>query len=125
MHGLNVDGKAIGMSFVIQGEPGKPPKNAKEITGSHLIQFYDRVIKTWKPSSEIWALTRGPVILGVGSALSGIFINSTFRRRLRLGYYGQFATYMPIAVLPTMMTVGFHKNVRFSILFCSFIGFIR
>lgn len=99
------------MPFIIYGEHGKTPKNAKELTAIQVSEFYDRVIKTWTPQSQIWALSKGPAVLGVVSAISGIYINSIFRRKLRLGVYGQFATYLPIAVLPTLMTVGLHKMV--------------
>lgn len=102
------------MSFIIYGEHGKRPEGAKEISASSLTQFYVRVIDSWKPSSQIWALTRGPTVLGIASALSGMHINTVFRRKLRLRAYGQFSTYFPIAVLPTLMTVGFHKSVRAS-----------
>lgn len=105
------------MTFITYGEHGKRPKNAKEITAHNLAGFYDCVINTWEPPSQIWALTRGPAVLGVASAMSGIYINNIFRRKLRLGTYGQFSTYLPNAVIPTMMTIGFHKTVRSSYIY--------
>lgn len=99
------------MSFITYGEHGKRPKDAKEISAAKLTEFYTRVIDTWEPSSQIWALVRGPTVLGVASAMSGIYINHIFRRKLRLGTFGQFSTYLPNAVIPTMMAIGFHKIV--------------
>lgn len=103
------------MSFIIFGEHGKRPEGTKEILATDLTHFYDRVIDGWRPQSQIWALTKGPGILAAASALSGIHINTIFRRKLRLQHYGQLSTYLPIGVIPAMMTLSFHKLVRFSI----------
>lgn len=101
------------MGFIIYGEHGKRPEGTKEVLASDLSRFYALVIDGWKPQNQIWALTKGHIILGAASAFSGIYINTIFRRKLRLAHYGQFSTYLPIAVLPTLMTAVFHKSVRF------------
>lgn len=99
------------MSFIIHGEHGKRPEGAKQISKGNLLEFYNRVIYGWDTPSDIWALSQGASILGAASAISGIYINTVFRRKLRLGNYGHFSTYLPIAVIPTVTTALYQKTV--------------
>lgn len=58
-----------------------------------------------------WALRFGPTVLGAISAVSGLLINRHYRWKLRLGSYGYFASTIPIAVMPGLLTTAFHKQV--------------
>lgn len=57
------------------------------------------------------ALRYGTSLLGSLSAVSAFVINNHFRRKLKLGNYGRFASYLPIVALPSMITIIFHKAV--------------
>lgn len=57
-----------------------------------------------------WALNFAPGILGGLSAATGVFINHYYRKKLKLGRYGHFSTYLPIVVLPALSTVIFHRS---------------
>lgn len=87
----------------------KRPNDAIEIPPQHLIEFFNRVVQGWRPSSDIWALAHGPSILGTSAALSGIYILSIFRKKLRLGAYGQMTSFMPIVGLPIIMSALLHR----------------
>lgn len=102
-------------SFIQYGEHGKIPVGAKELTSDQLLSFFKKVIESWDPYQDIWALRFGPGIIGAASAASGIWLNYMFRRKLRLGTIGNFATYFPIAVLPTAMTIGVQQAVMSSL----------
>ena len=56
-----------------------------------------------------FGLRVGPGILGSLSVVSGLLINNHFRTKLKLGSYGRFSTYLPIVVIPAIMTTVFHK----------------
>jgi len=58
-----------------------------------------------------WPFRYGFGILGACSALSGLYINSYFRNRLRLHSYGRVSSYLPLVVLPSIMSALFHHQV--------------
>lgn len=60
---------------------------------------------------ERWSLKYGAGILGSLSAVTGMFINHHYRGKLRLGTFGTFSTYLPIVVLPAMVSTLYHKVV--------------
>lgn len=97
--------------FVKQNVDEKRPENAIELRREQVVNFYEIVVETWKPQSEIWALTYGPKILGVAGALSGVYGSLYFRRKLRLKNYGLFSTYLPNTVLPFLIVQSFHQMV--------------
>lgn len=87
------------------------PEGAIELRRDQVVNFYDLVVSTWKPQSEIWALTFGPKILGAAGALSGMYGNMYFRKKLKLKNYGFFSTYLPNMVLPFLIVNTFHSSV--------------
>lgn len=97
--------------FFTKSEGKRLPSDAIQVTNSQIAEFYTRVIATYKPMTQIWSLIHGPSILGGAGAITGIYVNNFFRRKFRLANYGQFATYLPIVALPTIMTSLFHKTV--------------
>lgn len=56
-------------------------------------------------------MRHGSGFLGVCAGAAGIYFNSYYRKKLKLGNFGQFSTYLPIAVVPTIMALGFHRAV--------------
>lgn len=72
------------------------------------MEFYDRVIRGWKPQMQIWALSKGKQILSAAAGLGGIFILSIYRKKLRLGHFGQATSYIPIAAFPILLTSVYH-----------------
>lgn len=99
------------MTLFKENNDGKIPANAKIITKQEILSVYQKIFQTWNPKSEIRAITNGPVALGVSSALTGMYINNYFRRKLRLGLFGQFSSYLPIVIIPTIVTSMFHQMV--------------
>lgn len=91
----------------------KKPPDAIELRQEQVAGFYKVVMETWEPKSEVWALSHGPMILGVGGALSGMYGNMYFRRKLRLRNFGFFSTYMPNMALPFLIVSTFHTMVEF------------
>lgn len=88
------------------------PKDAMLLRGDQVAGFYEVVVETWKPQSEIWALAHGPKLLGIGGALSGLYGSMYFRRKLRLKHYGAVTTYLPNLVLPYLLAQSVHMLVR-------------
>lgn len=103
------------MSIFTRKEKGiQQPKDAIELRREQVTGFYEVVVETWKPQSEIWALTFGPKILGAAGALSAMYGSMYFRRKLRLKNYGVVSTYLPNAVLPFLIVTTFHTMVIFT-----------
>lgn len=92
-------------------ESNKKPDDAIFLRNEQVAEFYQLVVNSWQPQSEIWALTYGPGILGAAGALSGMYGNMYFRQKLRLKNYGFFSTYLPNTVLPFMIVSTFHQMV--------------
>lgn len=45
------------------------------------------------------------------SGLTSAYINNHYRTKLRLHNYGRFSSYLPVVVLPTLVTALFHQQV--------------
>lgn len=87
------------------------PEGAIELRRDQVHNFYELVVQTWKPQSEIWALTYGPKILGLAGAVSGWYGNFYFRKKLKLKNYGFFSTYLPNTMLPFLIVNTLHTSV--------------
>lgn len=98
------------MAFV-QIEKGERPADAIHVRQSQVSEFYRIVVETYEKPSEIWALAYGGKILGLAAALSGMYGNAYFRKKLRLKNYGFFSTYLPNMALPFLITSAFHESV--------------
>ncbi|XP_021923068.1 uncharacterized protein LOC110831410 isoform X2 [Zootermopsis nevadensis] len=86
------------------------PQGAIHLSEKEAREYQFRVIYGWKPERDVWPFHYGYAILGSCSALSGVYINGHFRNRLRLHSYGRLSSYLPIVVLPTIMTALFHQE---------------
>lgn len=51
----------------------------------------------------------GPGVLGGLGAATGMYVNSHYRNRLRLGKFGFIGSFIPIAVLPAIMTTLYNR----------------
>lgn len=89
------------------------PKDAIVLRADQVCGFWERVVETWNPQHEIWALTYGPKILGVAGSLSGMYGSMYFRRKLRLTTkgYGAITTYLPNLILPFLLAQSAHLMV--------------
>lgn len=58
-----------------------------------------------------WALKHGHVLIGGLSAATGAYINSYYRKKLKLGNFGQLSSYLPIVVIPTIISMVAHKGL--------------
>lgn len=87
------------------------PKGGRELTEKQVAQFYTIVVETWEKPFEIWALKFAPHFIGGASALTGLYLNRYFRKRLSLQKYGFISTYLPNIAIPYMTTASVHQTV--------------
>lgn len=118
------------MALKITNQKEKLPADAVLLTEEQAIKYQTKLIDGWKENGEVyeikyffisifsylilifrWALRLGSGILGSVSVITSIYINNHFRYKLKLGSYGRFSTYMPIVVIPAIMTTLFNKTV--------------
>ena len=99
------------MAFVHVRNREERPPDAIHLRKDQVSEFYTIVVETWEKKSEIWALAYGGKILGVAGAISGMYGNAYFRRKLRLQKYGFFSTYLPNMALPFLIASTFHETV--------------
>ncbi|XP_036333585.1 uncharacterized protein LOC118744569 [Rhagoletis pomonella] len=85
------------------------PKDAIVINEEQALAYQWRVISNWENRWEVWSLRYGPGFLGAMAAATGIYVNSHYRHKLKLGNYGKASTYLPIVVIPAMFSVLSHK----------------
>lgn len=49
-------------------------------------------------------------MLGAVTAATGAYINNYYRNKLKLGNWGKLSTYLPIVVIPTIVSMIAHKG---------------
>ncbi|XP_067626714.1 uncharacterized protein [Eurosta solidaginis] len=99
------------------------PKDAVIISTEQALAYQWGVISKWENRWEVWSLRFGPGILGAMAGAAGVYINSHYRHKLKLGNYGKVSTYLPIVVIPTMFSMMAHKFfVQRSIILDDFTG---
>ncbi|CAB3375941.1 Hypothetical predicted protein [Cloeon dipterum] len=86
-------------------------KDLVSVERSEAIRHQMDIIQAWKPQHEMWAIRNSPAILGGMTALSCIFINGHFRKKLRLFNYGKMSSYLPTVVIPSITGALVHVNV--------------
>ncbi|XP_053965568.1 uncharacterized protein LOC128867953 [Anastrepha ludens] len=85
------------------------PKDAVIINEEEALAYQYSVISNWDNRWDVWSLRYGPGLLGAMAAATGVYVNSHYRRKLKLGNYGKGSTYLPIVVIPAMFSVLAHK----------------
>uniref|UniRef100_A0A0B6ZEV4 Transmembrane protein 126A n=1 Tax=Arion vulgaris TaxID=1028688 RepID=A0A0B6ZEV4_9EUPU len=90
-----------------KGEP--VPKNAYQLTDKEILEIQHKRIENFQPQSEMRMLNYGNHVLGAAVTVSGLIINSIFRKNFRLGGLKVFGTYLPSSILPVLLSVGVHE----------------
>ncbi|CAH0714137.1 unnamed protein product, partial [Brenthis ino] len=85
------------------------PKDAVILDETEAIGYIWDVISKWDPWTDTWALRHGPVVLGAMSSISSLLINKHYRFKFKLGNFGYVASSFPLAVMPGILTLLFHK----------------
>ncbi|XP_012269267.2 uncharacterized protein LOC105693728 [Athalia rosae] len=85
------------------------PVDAVVISPEEALKYQTDLIREWPNLGEVSALRFGVVILSGIAAASGSYLNTHFRRKLKLGKIGFASTYLPIVALPAMAAAGIHK----------------
>ncbi|XP_063705756.1 uncharacterized protein LOC134834883 [Culicoides brevitarsis] len=86
------------------------PKGAVQMTKEEALEYQLKTVQKWPSSYEVWPLKYASPICGVASMLSAAFVNTHFRRKLKLFSHHRFASYVPTVCLPAIMTTLFHSN---------------
>lgn len=91
--------------------PGKLPEDAVTISYEEALNHQLNLIHDWPKTSEVWPLRSGISILGIAASSAGMYINSHYRRKLKLRAIGLMTTYLPIVVLPGISSTLLHKTL--------------
>ncbi|XP_070160345.1 transmembrane protein 126A [Polyergus mexicanus] len=87
------------------------PKGAVILSKIEALTHQIEVIRNWKPQSDVWSLIYGRPILSGAAALTGIYINQRFRRKLKLRNYGLFSTISGLITGPTIATSLLYSEI--------------
>uniref|UniRef100_A0A1B0DAZ8 Uncharacterized protein n=1 Tax=Phlebotomus papatasi TaxID=29031 RepID=A0A1B0DAZ8_PHLPP len=97
------------MDFFVKFKKPLEIREDDELTEDNILKLQYDIISKWKNDSETWFLTKGPPILGILGAVSGIYIHNHYRKKLKLGNFGRATSYLPIVVLPALVAPVVHK----------------
>ncbi|VEN54061.1 unnamed protein product [Callosobruchus maculatus] len=86
------------------------PKDAIILTEDQALQYQTKILNNWNTPSDIFAYKYGSVFLGTATMLAGAYTNNFFRRKFKVTKYGQVSSYLPISVVPAMMSLIFHHQ---------------
>ncbi|KAL0125238.1 hypothetical protein PUN28_004402 [Cardiocondyla obscurior] len=88
----------------------------KKLDVVHITPEYDemlrqtRIIKEWKPQSDVWPLRMGRTILISVATASAMYINHRFRARMKLRSHGTFITMFGIMMGSSSATALSHSE---------------
>ncbi|XP_066964983.1 transmembrane protein 126A [Macrobrachium rosenbergii] len=68
------------------------------------------VIDSWKPASDVYAIKNYPLVTGLASSLSGAYINSYYRQKVKLRSRVFFPTAVPMIFLPVFVSTILHHQ---------------
>ncbi|XP_050465916.1 uncharacterized protein LOC126859050 [Cataglyphis hispanica] len=80
------------------------PKGAVILSKFEALAHQAELIRNWEPQSDVWSLIFGRPILSGAAALTGVYINQRFRRKLKLRNYGLLPTITGLVAGPTIAT---------------------
>ncbi|CAK9831635.1 hypothetical protein ANTRET_LOCUS8593 [Anthophora retusa] len=82
-----------------------------EINDVEATKIQIQLIKEWEPKREVWPLRYGEYILGASAGLSGLIINSIFRKKLKVLHHGLFLTTTSLALSPAFVAILNHNQL--------------
>ncbi|CAH1993972.1 unnamed protein product [Acanthoscelides obtectus] len=86
------------------------PSDAIILTEEQALQYQTKILNNWKATSDIFWYKYGSVFLGTATMLSGAYANNYLRRKFKVMKFGRISSYLPISVVPAMMSVLFHHQ---------------
>lgn len=89
----------------------KIPEGAVMLTKYEALQEQSSLILNWKPQSEVWPLIHGRGILSITASLSAFYINSRFRRTLKLRHINHLPVVITLTAGPALLTALFHTQI--------------
>lgn len=95
---------------ILRSEGGEVPKDAEVLSYSEALTYQWNQIYEWKPKKETWAFRDGVNIIGTCAGITGLYINTYYRRRLRLTKYGLLTSYVSLGLTPVFLSLIIHKQ---------------
>ncbi|GJQ73068.1 hypothetical protein Trydic_g1698 [Trypoxylus dichotomus] len=95
---------------LFKGKQSERPSDAIILSKEDAIMYQLKVLRGWKDKSDTFAFRYGGAFLASLSAGAGIYINSYYRLKFRLHYYGRMSSYLPIVVLPAALSFLLHTE---------------
>uniref|UniRef100_A0A182N066 Transmembrane protein 126A n=1 Tax=Anopheles dirus TaxID=7168 RepID=A0A182N066_9DIPT len=86
------------------------PQDAVRLTEDEAVRYFMKLVQGWESRSEVWPIVYTPGVLGASTVFAGFYINSYYRRVLKLGNYGRLSSYLPAVALPAIMATVFHTT---------------
>nr|CAH7768730.1 unnamed protein product [Callosobruchus chinensis] len=86
------------------------PKDAIILTEDQALKYQTRILNEWKTTSDVFGYKYGSIFLGTATMLVGAYTNNFFRRKFKVMKYGQVSSYLPISIVPAMMSLIFHHQ---------------
>uniref|UniRef100_A0A182QAC0 Transmembrane protein 126A n=1 Tax=Anopheles farauti TaxID=69004 RepID=A0A182QAC0_9DIPT len=86
------------------------PQDAVRLSEEEAVQYFMKLVRGWESKSEVWPIIYTPGLLGGCTVFTGFYINSYYRRVLKLGNYGRLSSYLPAVALPAIMATVFHTT---------------
>ncbi|XP_043249633.1 uncharacterized protein LOC122395819 isoform X2 [Colletes gigas] len=77
---------------------------------SDAVECQEKIIRKWEPQSEVSAFKYGGPIISSAATLSSLFINSMFRRKLKLRNHGRLLSMLSLTTSSYLLTNVLHNE---------------
>ncbi|XP_013787901.1 uncharacterized protein LOC106471827 [Limulus polyphemus] len=96
---------------IVKFERGSVPEGAIILTEEEAVQARLQLVHSWKPRSEVWPFTYGQVLISAISGAGGFYCNHYYRKCMKLRNCARMSTYIPVVVLPSLLTPILHSTL--------------
>ncbi|KAJ8919120.1 hypothetical protein NQ315_012105 [Exocentrus adspersus] len=86
------------------------PSDAVMLSEEDALNYHYKILNNWKNDSDVFAYRYGAIFLGITSSITGVYLNSHFRKKLKLFHYGKIASYLPLCTIPAFAAYLLHQQ---------------
>ncbi|KAL3278752.1 hypothetical protein HHI36_016280 [Cryptolaemus montrouzieri] len=96
---------------LVKRKHGNIPEDAVLLSESQALTHQMNILNNWKNAWDVFGFRYSGICLSIAGGLTGIFIHNHYRIKLKLFEFGKLSTYIPVCILPSVLTYFMHVEI--------------